>query len=126
MLIALCSVLLHDSPPDYLVLDFTSALENREHPRVAPEALHVELHRVSVAAMHLHRLARHPLGHLGGECLGESGLVVASLAGVLLGGREIAELARSFDLDRHMRELVANNLEVADRLAELCALPGVP
>src|ERR1700688_5293498 len=72
--------------------------------------------------MHLHRLARDALGHLGGERFREAGLVVASLAGILFGGCEIAKLARRFDLDRHVRELVPDHLEVADRLAELLAI----
>src|SRR5271167_213993 len=116
------SILLHDTPADDLVLNFAGALEDRQHARVAPEALRLELHRVAVAAMHLHRLARDPLGHLGGERLGEAGLVVAALARVFFGGREVAELARRLDFDRHVRELVPNHLEIADRLAELLAI----
>src|SRR5260370_42205006 len=110
---ALPSILLHDSPADYFVLDFAGAFENREHPRVAPESLRLELHGISVAAMHLHRLARHPLGHLCGKGLGEAGLVIASLAGVFFGGCEIAELPRRFDLDRHVRKIVPDHLEIA-------------
>src|SRR5208282_4014754 len=116
------SILLHDTPADDLVLDLAGALEDRQHARVAPEALRLELHRVSVAAMHLHRLARDPLGHLGGERLGQSGLVVASLASVFFGGGEVAKLPRGLDLDGHVRQLVPDHLEVADRLAELLAV----
>src|SRR5438045_485872 len=70
----------HYAAADDLELDFAGAFENRQHPRVAPEALHVELHRVTIAAVNLHRLARHPLRHLGREYLGEARLVIASFA----------------------------------------------
>src|ERR1039458_2468997 len=126
MLIARCgpcwSLLLQHTPADDLVLDLTGALEDRQYARVAPEALRLELHRVSVTAMHLHRLARDPFGHLGGKRLGQSGFVVASLAGVFFAGGEVAKLARGFDLDGHVRQLVPDHLEVADRLAELLAV----
>src|SRR5271168_1522486 len=118
----LTSVLLHDTAADDLVLNFARALEDRQHARVAPETLRLEFHRVAVAAMHLHRLTRDPLGHLGGKRLRQPGLVVASLAGVFFGCCEIAKLARRLDLDRHVRELVPYPLEVADRLAELLAI----
>src|SRR6202041_68469 len=115
-------MLLHDAPADYLVLNFAGALEDRQNARIAPEALRLELHRVAVAAMHLHRFACDPLSHLGGECFREAGLVVASLARIFFGGGEVAKLARRLDLDRHVRELVPNHLEVADRLSELLAI----
>src|SRR5271170_1432409 len=74
----------HDSSADYFELDFAGAFENRQHPRVAPVALHVELHRVAIAAVNLHRLAGDMLGCLGREDLGHTGLVIAALAAILL------------------------------------------
>src|SRR3954467_9278285 len=104
---------------DHLVLDLGGALEDAEDPRVAPEALRGELPRVAVAAEDLHRLAGDVLGHLRAEGLGHPRFQVAALAGVLHPGRVVGELPPGLDLRRHVRELVADYLELADRLAEL-------
>src|SRR5436309_2628184 len=52
---ALLSAPLHDLTADHFELNLTGSLEDREHPRVAPEPLRVEFHRVAIAAVDLHR-----------------------------------------------------------------------
>src|SRR5271156_3326338 len=89
--------LLHDPAADYFILNLAGALENRQHPRVAPVALRVELHRIARAAMNLHRFTRHALGHFGGKYFRHTRLEIAPLAGILLRGRVIRELARGLE-----------------------------
>src|SRR5215469_3104301 len=121
----LMSALLHDSAADNLILNLTGPFKNRQHARVSPESLRLELHRISVSAVNLHRLTGDAFGHLGAERFGQTSLVVAAFAGILLRCRVVTKLAPGLNFDRHVCELVANDLEVADRLAKLCALLGV-
>src|SRR6516225_3328965 len=95
------ALLLHDSAADDFILNLAGAFENRQHARVAPESLRLELHRISVAAVNLHRFTRDALGHLGTERLGQASLVVAAFAGIFLRCRVVAELAPRLNFDRH-------------------------
>src|SRR5215472_7858192 len=119
------ALLLHDSAADHLILNLAGAFEYRQHPSISPESLRLELHRISVSAVNLHRLTGDAFGHLGAERFGQASLVVAAFAGILLRCRVVTKLAPRLNFHRHVRELVANHLEVADRLAKLGALLGV-
>src|SRR5205807_3673253 len=54
-------------PSNDHALNFAGAFVDREHARVAIHALDVALARVTHAAVNLHGLIGHAIGHLGGE-----------------------------------------------------------
>src|SRR6266851_5463697 len=95
--------------------------ENLGEPRVAPIALEWEILGVAVTAVNLERIAGHPLGHLGGEPLHHRGFLVTPAFAVDFGRDEVHELARRFDIRRHLGEFEPDRLELADRTLELDA-----
>ena len=106
-------------------MDLGCALENAENAGIAKDARDRKLERETVAAVNLHGVIGIGPGDAGGQELRHAGLEIAALARILLPGREVSELARDHDLDRHHRDLVGDAGKIDDRLAELLALLGV-
>ena len=111
--------------PDHHPLDLVGALEDLGHLGVAEEPLDGVLARVAVAAEHLHGVGRHPHRGVGGGQLGDAGLAGERPAGVLEPRRVEVRRPGPLHLGRHVGEQELQPLELADRLAELLALPGV-
>src|SRR5690606_9078091 len=114
------------APRDHLVLDLRRSLENSKHTRIPPVPLRWKLSAVSVSAEDLETFGGDALCHLRCECLGHARLQIAALAGVLHHAGVVGELPRRLDLRQSMGELVTDDLEFRDRLAELLALLRVP
>ena len=92
---------------------------------VAPDALDAVLLHVAGAAVDLDALVGDLDGDARGVQLGHRDLAHGVLAVLEAPGRRVDHLARRLDLRRHLGELVADDLEVADRAAERVALLGV-
>src|SRR6516165_4168902 len=110
---------------DHLRLDLGRALENAENAGIAKDARDRKLERETVAAVNLHGVIGIGPGDAGGQELRHAGLEIAALARILLPRREVSELARDHDLDRHHRDFVGDAGKTDDRLAELLALLGI-
>src|SRR3954447_20938946 len=92
---------------------------------VTPDALHSVLLHVSGAAVNLDALIGHVDGDPRGVQLRHRDLADGVLAVLEAPGGRVDHLPGRFDLRRHLGELVADDLEVADRAAERVALLGV-
>src|SRR6185437_546539 len=109
---------------DDVLLDLRgAAVDGRDHGR-AQVALHRILRRVAVAAHDLETVERAALCKLGGRELRHRGLLRQHAVGLLVGepGDLADEQARAGQVRGHLRELVLEGLEGADRAAELAPL----
>src|SRR3954452_8296020 len=112
-------------PADHVEHDLVGAGADAVQPQVAPGALDLVLAHVARAAVDLQALVGDLAAHLRGQQLGHRDLAHGVLAvGEPPRGR-VDELAAGLDLGRHRRELVADDLEVADLAAERLAFQGV-
>jgi hypothetical protein len=92
---------------------------------VAPDALDAVLLHVARAAVDLDALVGDLDRDARGVELGHRDLAHGVLAVAEAPGRRVDHLARRLDLRRHLGELVAGDLELADLAAERGALLGV-
>src|SRR5439155_21483327 len=124
------------APPVSLRLQPVGAADHLEHDlvgtgadpvqaRVAPRALDAVLLHVARASVYLQALVGDFAGDARGVQLGHRDLAYGVLAVCEAPSGRVNELARRFDLGGHVGELVADDLEVADRPAERFALFGV-
>src|SRR4051794_27435705 len=112
---------------DDVLLDLRrSSVDRRDH-RAAQIALHRVLGRVSVAAHDLDALERAPLRKLGRGELHHRRLLRQHASRILVGqARDPAHEEPALrEVGSHVRELVRDRLERADRTPELLALLGV-
>src|SRR2546422_9724485 len=110
-----------DAVGDEVAHHLERAAADREHARVAHHPFERQRAAVAGGAVDLQRLARHLLRRLRGERLGLRRLQDVGEAVAGARGRAVDHEARGVDLDRHVRELPADALEVADGPAELLA-----
>src|SRR3989449_1431696 len=110
-----------DAVGDEVAHHLERAAADREHARVAHHPFERQRAAVAGGAVDLQRLARHLLRRLRGERLGLRRLQGVGEAVAGARGRAVDHEARGVDLDRHVRELPADALEVADGPAELLA-----
>ena len=94
-----------------------------DHPAAAaPHAPFRQIFLAVAGRTHdLDRVARHLEADLIARRLGDRGLVGRRHAAVGIGGGAIEQQLRAFELDRHLRELPLQSLELAQRPAELLA-----
>src|SRR3954451_14419821 len=113
------------APPDHVEHDLVGARADAVEPQVAPGALDAVLLHVARAAVDLDAL----VGDLDRDPrrvqLGHRDLAHRVLAVLEAPRGDVDHLARALDLGRHLRELVADDLEVTDLPAERLALEGV-
>src|SRR3954453_2236697 len=112
-------------PADHVEHDLVGPGADPVQPQVAPGPLDLVLTPVTGAAEDLQALVGHRAAHLGGVQLGHRDLAHGVLAVGEAPGGGVDELARGLDLRRHRRELVADDLEVADLAPEGLALERV-
>src|SRR4051812_13526021 len=112
-------------PADHVEHDLVGPGADPVQPQVAPGPLDLVLTHVTGAAEDLQALVGHRAAHLGGVQLGHRDLAHGVLAVGEAPGGGVDELTRGFDLGRHRRELVADDLEVADLAPERLALERV-
>src|SRR5213594_3994333 len=110
-----------DAVGDEIAHHLERAAADREHACVAHHALQRQRAAVAGGAVDLQRLAGDLLGRLRRERLGLRRLQRVGEAMAGTGGRAVDHQARGVDLDRHVGELPADALEVADGPAELVA-----
>src|SRR3954471_6669890 len=106
-------------------LDVVRAFVDLRHAHVAPQALDREVGDVAVAAVDLDGVRADALGHLGCKQLRHRRFADARLALVAQPCCVQIELARCFDLGRHVGAAKADRLVLEDRLANALALLGV-
>src|SRR5438132_1418506 len=119
---ALGAIKLQQALRDDQALDLVGALSDDQHGRVAVQALHLELLREPVPAVHTQRLGDDLETGLRGEQLGHAALDVGPLPGVFLARRIIRQEARGLDLRRHVGELELDRLVLPDGHAERVSL----
>src|SRR4051795_13179886 len=112
-------------PPDHVEHDLVGARADAVEAHVAPDALDAVLLHVARAAVDLDALVGDLDRDARGVEFGHRDLADRVLAVLEAPGRDVDHLARALDLGRHLRELVADDLEVADLLAERLALERV-
>src|SRR6478736_8369833 len=106
-------------------LDLVGALEDLGHLRLAHVALERKVLGVAGAAEHLDGVGGHLHGRVGGDELGDGGLLAEAAAGVLEAGRvEVGGTGRG-DRGLHVGDEEGESLEVGDASAELLALGRV-
>src|SRR3989454_8383668 len=111
-----------ERPADHHALDVARTFVDLRHAHVAPQALHGKVGDVAVAAVNLNGVRAHALGHLGGKELRHRRLADAGLAAAAQPGGMQIELARGFDLRRHVGEAEIDRLVFDQRLAHAFAL----
>src|SRR3954453_15028205 len=109
-------------PADDVEHDLVRAGADAVQAHVAPHALDAVLLHVAPAAVDLDALVGALDRDAGGVELGHGDLAHRVLAALEPPGRDVHELARRLDLRRHLRELVPDDLELADLAAEGGAL----
>src|SRR5512132_158735 len=110
---------------DEVAQDLVGSLTERVQARVAPVALHVALHRVAGAGEDLHAVVGDELERLRGHHLGLGRLAPARAPAPDQPGQMIGHEPRLVDARLHVREAVAQHLELADGPPELAALARV-
>src|SRR5690349_20956870 len=111
--------------PDDLEHDLVRARADAVEAQVAPGALDPVLLHVAGAAVDLQALVGDLDGDPRGVELGDRDVAHRVLAVLHAPGGVVDEVARGFDLHRHLGELVPCDLELRDRTAEGGALVGV-
>src|SRR5215212_1439687 len=109
-------------PPDHVEHDLVGARADAVEAQVAPGALDAVLLHVARAAVDLDALVGDLDGDARGVQLRHRDLAHRILAVREPPGRRVGELPRALDLRRHLGELVADDLELADRAPERLAL----
>src|SRR3954469_18549758 len=110
---------------DHVEHDLVGAGPDAVEPHVAPDPLDAVLLHVAGTAVDLDALVGHLDGDARGVELGHRDLADRVLAVLEAPGRRVDHLPRRLDLRRHLGELVADHLELADLAAERLALQGV-
>src|SRR5437764_8102047 len=112
-------------PADDVEHDLVGPGTDPIQPHVAPDALDSVFLHVAGAAVDLDALVRDLDGDPGRMQLGHRDLAHRVLAGLVQPGGVVDHLAGALDLGRHLGELVADHLELADLATERGALLGV-
>src|SRR4051794_14483099 len=110
------------APPDDIEHDLVRAGADAVEPQVAPGALDAVLLHVAGAAVDLDALVGDVDRNPRGVQLRHRDLAHGVLAVVEAPSRRVDHLASALDLRRHLRELVADDLGLADRAPERLAL----
>src|SRR5437764_3522464 len=105
-------------PPDHVEHYLVGPGSDPVQPQVAPGALDAVLLHVAGAAVDLDALVGDLDGHPRGVQLGHRDLAHGVLAVLEAPRGRVDELAGRLDLRRHLGELVADHLELADLAAE--------
>src|SRR5215218_2009794 len=105
--------------------DLVRAGADAIEPKVAPRPLDAVLLHVAGPAVDLEALVRDLACHARGVELGHRDLPHGVLAVLEAPGRRVDHLPPGLDLRRHVAELVADGLELADRAPEGAALGRV-
>src|SRR3954447_6395809 len=107
-----------EAAADHVEHDLVGAGADPVEADVAVGALDLVLLHVAVAAEDLDALVGDLAADAGGEELGHRDLADRILTVAEAPGGGVGELFGGFDLRRHLGELVADRLELADRAAE--------
>src|SRR3954452_2287104 len=111
--------------PDEIEHDLVRAGPDAVETQVAPDSLDPVLAHVAGAAVDLDALVGDLDGDPRGVELGHRDLAHGVFAVRMTPGGRVDHLARGLDLRRHLRELVADDLEVADLAPEGAPLQRV-
>src|SRR5439155_25769348 len=104
---------------DDALLDLAGALEDGGETGVAPVALDLVFSGVAIAPVHLDAVAGDLDRHLGGQQLHHGRFLLALLPEVDEVRHLAVERTRLLHARRHLGDLEADRLEVADRMLEL-------
>src|SRR3954453_14963576 len=110
------------APADHVEHDLVRTRADSVQGEIAPRAFDSVLLHVAGAAVYLDALVGDVDRDACGGQLRHRDLPPRILPVAEPPGRRIDHLARALDLRRHLRELVADDLELADRAAERLAL----